>query len=150
MDGGDNETRRRGACDLLRGMCKHYEEPTTRICSAFVAGMYQEYSANREANWRSKDAAVSYLMGGSGEDLCTAGLGFGAQLCLYWWAGSGDGGWGVVSCMVSCCMYSSTFFCMYVYPPLLACPLSCETRLVPPQLRRVPATPLRVLVEASR
>lgn len=58
MDGGDNETRRRGACDLLRGMCKHYEESTTRICSAFVSGMYQEYSVNREANWRSKDAAV--------------------------------------------------------------------------------------------
>lgn len=58
MDGGDNETRRRGACDLLRGMCKHYEEPTTRICSVFVSAMYQEYSVNREANWRSKDAAV--------------------------------------------------------------------------------------------
>eukprot|EP00904_Undaria_pinnatifida_P010098 jgi/Undpi1/6218/HiC_scaffold_20.g08702.m1 len=62
MDGGDNETRRRGACDLLRGMCKHYEEPTTRICSAFVAGMYQEYSANREANWRSKDAALQLVL----------------------------------------------------------------------------------------
>lgn len=59
MDGGDNETRRRGACDLLRSMCKHYEEQTTRICSGFVAAMYQEYSVNREANWRSKDAAVS-------------------------------------------------------------------------------------------
>eukprot|EP00903_Cladosiphon_okamuranus_P009495 g9047.t1 len=62
MDGGDNETRRRGACDLLRGMCKHYEESTTRICSAFVSGMYQEYSVNREANWRSKDAALQLVL----------------------------------------------------------------------------------------
>lgn len=62
MDGGDNETRRRGACDLLRSMCKHYEEPTTRICSVFVTGMYQEYSVNREANWRSKDAAVRFYL----------------------------------------------------------------------------------------
>lgn len=59
MDGGDNETRRRGACDLLRGMCKQFEEPTTRICSAFVSSMYQEYATNPSANWRSKDAAVS-------------------------------------------------------------------------------------------
>lgn len=58
MDGGDNETRRRGACDLLRGMCKHFEEPTTRICSTFVSSMYQEYATNPSANWRSKDAAV--------------------------------------------------------------------------------------------
>lgn len=58
MDGGDNETRRRGACDLLRAMCKHYEKQTTVICSTFVAGMYQEYAANPSANWRSKDAAV--------------------------------------------------------------------------------------------
>ncbi|CAN0552111.1 unnamed protein product, partial [Ectocarpus sp. 12 AP-2014] len=62
MDGGDNETRRRGACDLLRSMCKHYEEPTTRICSVFVTGMYQEYSVNREANWRSKDAALQLVL----------------------------------------------------------------------------------------
>lgn len=61
MDGGDNETRRRGACDLLRAMCKHYEEPTTRICSTFVAGMYQEYATNPAANWKAKDAAVSEI-----------------------------------------------------------------------------------------
>lgn len=58
IEGGDTETRRRGACDLLRGMCKHFEEPTTRICSNFVTAMYQEYRSNPETNWRSKDAAV--------------------------------------------------------------------------------------------
>ncbi|CAN0047642.1 unnamed protein product [Ascophyllum nodosum] len=62
IDGGDNETRRRGACDLLRAMCKHYEEQTTRICSTFVGGMYQEYGANPSANWRSKDAALQLVL----------------------------------------------------------------------------------------
>ncbi|CAM9833425.1 unnamed protein product, partial [Ectocarpus sp. 12 AP-2014] len=62
MDGGDNETRRRGACDLLRSMCKHYEEPTTRICSVFVTGMYQEDRLHRGPNRRPKDAALQLVL----------------------------------------------------------------------------------------
>lgn len=58
MEGSDNDTRRRAASDLVRGLCKYYEKAVTDIFSQYVNSMLGQYAANPAANWKSKDAAV--------------------------------------------------------------------------------------------
>ena len=38
----DIDTRRRAACDLVRGLCKFFEGPVTGIFSGYVNSMLQE------------------------------------------------------------------------------------------------------------
>lgn len=57
----DIDTRRRAACDLVRGLCKFFEGPVTAIFSGYVNSMLGEYAKNRQENWKHKDAAI-YLV----------------------------------------------------------------------------------------
>lgn len=57
----DIDTRRRAACDLVRGLCKFFEAPVTAIFSGYVNSMLGEYAKNRQENWKHKDAAI-YLV----------------------------------------------------------------------------------------
>lgn len=57
----DIDTRRRAACDLVRGLCKFFEGPVTGIFSGYVSSMLQEYAKNPSVNWKHKDAAI-YLV----------------------------------------------------------------------------------------
>lgn len=57
----DIDTRRRAACDLVRGLCKFFEGPVTGIFSGYVNSMLQEYAKNPSVNWKHKDAAI-YLV----------------------------------------------------------------------------------------
>jgi exportin-2 (importin alpha re-exporter) len=57
MEGSDSDTRRRVACDLVRGMCRHHEQGTTTICSEYANKLLQQYAADPAANWRSKVSA---------------------------------------------------------------------------------------------
>lgn len=59
--GADIDTRRRAACDLVRGLCKFFEGPVTAIFSGYVNSMLQEYAKNPSVNWKHKDAAI-YLV----------------------------------------------------------------------------------------
>uniref|UniRef100_A0A1I8F801 Cse1 domain-containing protein n=1 Tax=Macrostomum lignano TaxID=282301 RepID=A0A1I8F801_9PLAT len=61
MEGSDQDTRRRAACDLVRALCKSFEGPVIGHFSQYVQHLLQEYSANRQSAWRSKDAAL-YLV----------------------------------------------------------------------------------------
>ncbi|XP_039590825.1 exportin-2 [Polypterus senegalus] len=61
LEGSDIDTRRRAACDLVRGLCKFFEEPVTGIFSGYVNSMLTEYSKNPSINWKHKDAAI-YLV----------------------------------------------------------------------------------------
>ncbi|XP_006881683.1 PREDICTED: exportin-2 isoform X2 [Elephantulus edwardii] len=61
LEGSDIDTRRRAACDLVRGLCKFFEEPVTGIFSGYVNSMLQEYAKNPSVNWKHKDAAI-YLV----------------------------------------------------------------------------------------
>ena len=54
----DIDTRRRAASDLVRGLCTHWEQQVTEICSAFVGTLLAEYASNAKAKWQSKDAAI--------------------------------------------------------------------------------------------
>lgn len=57
----DIDTRRRAACDLVRGLCRFFEGPVTGIFSGYVNSMLQEYAKNPSVNWKHKDAAI-YLV----------------------------------------------------------------------------------------
>lgn len=57
----DIDTRRRAACDLVRGLCKFFEGPVTGIFSGYVSSMLAEYAKNPGVNWKHKDAAI-YLV----------------------------------------------------------------------------------------
>uniref|UniRef100_A0A8C0P9L3 Exportin-2 n=1 Tax=Canis lupus familiaris TaxID=9615 RepID=A0A8C0P9L3_CANLF len=61
LEGSDIDTRRRAACDLVRGLCKFFEGPVTGIFSGYVNSMLQEYAKNPSVNWKHKDAAI-YLV----------------------------------------------------------------------------------------
>uniref|UniRef100_A0A3Q2FGW3 Exportin-2 n=1 Tax=Cyprinodon variegatus TaxID=28743 RepID=A0A3Q2FGW3_CYPVA len=61
LEGSDIDTRRRAACDLVRGLCKFFEGPVTAIFSGYVNSMLTEYAKNPGQNWKHKDAAI-YLV----------------------------------------------------------------------------------------
>uniref|UniRef100_A0A8C5AWA8 Exportin-2 n=1 Tax=Gadus morhua TaxID=8049 RepID=A0A8C5AWA8_GADMO len=61
LEGSDIDTRRRAACDLVRGLCKFFEAPVTAIFSGYVNSMLAEYAKNPGLNWKHKDAAI-YLV----------------------------------------------------------------------------------------
>eukprot|EP00039_Didymoeca_costata_P022455 m.4556 g.4556 ORF g.4556 m.4556 type:complete len:965 (-) comp3015_c0_seq1:58-2952(-) len=58
VEGSDVDTRRRGATDLVRGLCTHFEEPVTQIFSGYIQHLLQEAAQNPAENWKSKDAAI--------------------------------------------------------------------------------------------
>lgn len=58
IEGSDIDTRRRAACDLVRGLCKFYEQVVTNIFSQYVNHMLAQYAENPNANWKSKDTAI--------------------------------------------------------------------------------------------
>jgi len=58
IEGSDIDTRRRSACDLVRGLCKYFDQLVTDIFSQYVTVMLQQYSQNPKENWKCKDAAI--------------------------------------------------------------------------------------------
>ncbi|CAI9101110.1 OLC1v1038364C1 [Oldenlandia corymbosa var. corymbosa] len=61
MEGSDMDTRRRVACELLKGMGVHYKEKVTQRISAEIQGCLDYFSKNPDANWKHKDCAI-YLV----------------------------------------------------------------------------------------
>lgn len=61
LEGSDVDTRRRAACDLVRGLIKFAEKPVTEIFSQYVSTMLQQYASAPDTHWKSKDAAI-YLV----------------------------------------------------------------------------------------
>ena len=74
LEGSDVDTRRRAACDLVRGLIKFAEKPVTDIFSLYVITMLQQYSTAPASNWKSKDAAI-YLVTSLAQKGSTAKLG---------------------------------------------------------------------------
>lgn len=61
LEGSDVDTRRRAACDLVKGLSRHFEAKITAIFGMYVKTMLDKYAQNPAANWKSKDAAM-YLV----------------------------------------------------------------------------------------
>ncbi|XP_061370368.1 exportin-2 [Gastrolobium bilobum] len=61
MEGSDLDTRRRIACELLKGIATHYGDAVRSIVSAQVQSLLSSFAANPGANWKDKDCAI-YLV----------------------------------------------------------------------------------------
>jgi exportin-2 (importin alpha re-exporter) len=53
MEGSDADTRRRGAVELVKGLCVHFEQLVTDSLSSYVSGML-----GAQATWKQKDTAL--------------------------------------------------------------------------------------------
>ena len=60
MEGSDSDSRRKCAQDLLKSMCRQFENETTVICFEHITTMLAEYDADKSNKWGSKDVAVSF------------------------------------------------------------------------------------------
>ncbi|KAJ8099083.1 Cse1-domain-containing protein [Lipomyces tetrasporus] len=58
LEGSDSDTRRRAATDFLRELKERFEGLVTDVVMSYVQRYLQQYSANRNVNWRLKDTAV--------------------------------------------------------------------------------------------
>ena len=61
LEGSDVDTRRRAACDLVKGLSRFFEPRITSIFGSYVNTMLDMYTAKPTEHWRSKDAAI-YLV----------------------------------------------------------------------------------------
>uniref|UniRef100_A0A7N0VK74 Importin N-terminal domain-containing protein n=1 Tax=Kalanchoe fedtschenkoi TaxID=63787 RepID=A0A7N0VK74_KALFE len=61
MEGSDQDTRRRIACELLKGVAAHYKDQVTQAVSLHLQNLLSSFSANPTINWRDKECAL-YLV----------------------------------------------------------------------------------------
>lgn len=61
MEGSDLDTRRRIACELLKGIATNYKAQVTAMVSVQIQNMLASFVANPSANWKDKDCAI-YLV----------------------------------------------------------------------------------------
>ena len=61
IEGSDLDTRRRIACELLKGIATNYKQQVTEIVSAQIQHLLTSFAANPVANWKDKDCAI-YLV----------------------------------------------------------------------------------------
>ena len=61
LEGSDVGTRRYSACNLVRGLCRFFEEQVVGIFSGYITVMLQQYEQDPAKNWKAKDAAL-YLI----------------------------------------------------------------------------------------
>lgn len=61
LEGSDIGTRRYSACNLVRGLCKFFEEQVIGIFNGYITVMMQQYGQDPVKNWKAKDAAL-YLI----------------------------------------------------------------------------------------
>ncbi|XP_042504800.1 exportin-2-like [Macadamia integrifolia] len=58
MEGSDIDTRRRIACELLKGIATNYKDQVTAIISVQIQNMLASFAQNPAANWKDKDCAI--------------------------------------------------------------------------------------------
>eukprot|EP01117_Protostelium_nocturnum_P012777 TRINITY_DN4729_c0_g4_i1.p1 TRINITY_DN4729_c0_g4~~TRINITY_DN4729_c0_g4_i1.p1 ORF type:complete len:1023 (-),score=284.50 TRINITY_DN4729_c0_g4_i1:134-3040(-) len=61
VEGNDNDTRRRAATELIKGLRKYFAQETTAICTNSITQLLKSYTENPTANWASKDVSI-YLV----------------------------------------------------------------------------------------
>ncbi|KAK6158894.1 hypothetical protein DH2020_006208 [Rehmannia glutinosa] len=61
MEGSDLDTRRRIACELLKGIALNYKDKVTEKVSTQVQSLLASFSGNPAGNWKHKDCAI-YLV----------------------------------------------------------------------------------------
>ncbi|EFJ27823.1 hypothetical protein SELMODRAFT_95055 [Selaginella moellendorffii] len=61
IEGSDTDTRRRIACELVKGLMLRYRDQVTGLVSGYLGQLGASYSANPTGNWKDKDTAI-YLI----------------------------------------------------------------------------------------
>ncbi|WCJ22435.1 Exportin-2 [Euphorbia peplus] len=61
MEGSDLDTRRRIACELLKGIATNYRMQVTELAAVQIQNLLSSYGANPVSNWKDKDCAI-YLV----------------------------------------------------------------------------------------
>ncbi|XWS76864.1 hypothetical protein CRYUN_Cryun01aG0214600 [Craigia yunnanensis] len=61
MEGSDLDTRRRIACELLKGIATNYKKQVTDIVSIQIQNLLSSFATNPSGNWKDKDCAI-YLV----------------------------------------------------------------------------------------
>ncbi|CAK9152939.1 unnamed protein product [Ilex paraguariensis] len=61
MEGSDLDTRRRIACELLKGIATNYKDKVTEKVSVQIQNLLALFAENPAANWKHKDCAI-YLV----------------------------------------------------------------------------------------
>ncbi|XP_009336759.2 exportin-2 [Pyrus x bretschneideri] len=61
MEGSDLDTRRRIACELLKGIASNYKQQVTNLVSLQIQSLLSSFATNPVANWKDKDCAI-YLV----------------------------------------------------------------------------------------
>jgi hypothetical protein len=62
VEGGDSDTRRRAAADLVRALTGAFEQPVTALFTGYVSALLAEHAADPDRAWRSKDCAIYLVM----------------------------------------------------------------------------------------
>ncbi|KAG2501736.1 hypothetical protein HYH03_000236 [Edaphochlamys debaryana] len=57
-EGGDSDTRRRAAADLVRSLTERFPAEVSRLFTGYITAALADYAASPAANWRSKDCAI--------------------------------------------------------------------------------------------
>lgn len=58
MEGSDFDTRRRVACELVKGLSTYYSQDVNAMFASYIRGMMETYAANPVQNWKAKDCAL--------------------------------------------------------------------------------------------
>ncbi|GIL79702.1 hypothetical protein Vretimale_12351 [Volvox reticuliferus] len=57
-EGGDSDTRRRAAADLVRSLTERFPAEISRLFTGYITAALADYAASPSTNWRSKDCAI--------------------------------------------------------------------------------------------
>jgi|Transcript_930 exportin-2 (importin alpha re-exporter) len=62
LEGSDADTRRRGACELVKALTAKFPQHVTTAITGYVASLLQQYSTDPKKFWKAKDAAIYLVM----------------------------------------------------------------------------------------
>jgi exportin-2 (importin alpha re-exporter) len=60
MEGTDQDTRRRSASELVRGLLKFFNVKISQLCVTYIGAMLEQYRTTMD--WRAKDAALHLVL----------------------------------------------------------------------------------------
>lgn len=60
MEGSDQDTRRRSACELVRSLLKFFSPKVSEICITYINSMLEIYTVKKD--WMAKDAALHLVL----------------------------------------------------------------------------------------
>ena len=60
MEGSDQDTRRRSACELVRSLLKFFSPKVSEICITYINSMLETYMLKKD--WMAKDAALHLVL----------------------------------------------------------------------------------------